>query len=345
MRAEPMSFIWPVMLVFLVLIPLFVVLYLALQRRRRRMMEKYGSLGFVQSASGRGPGLRRHIPPLFFLAGLTILFLSLARPETVVSLPRIEGTVILAFDVSGSMAADDLQPTRMEAAKAAARAFVERQPSTVQIGVVAFSDSGFSVQAPTNDQEAILAAIDRLRPQRGTSLARGIEASLNTIAIAQGQGGQGNDPALSGGPTAEPTPTPTPVPKGMYTPAVIVLLTDGENNVNPNPLVAAQAAADRGVRIYSVGIGSAAGSILHIEGFTVHSRLDEAALQQISQQTGGKYYNAENQQDLQSIYENLNPQLVIKPEKMEVTSLFAGASMVMLLMGGALSLLWFSRVP
>ena len=220
---------------------------------------------------------------LFFLAGLTILFLSLARPQTVVNLPREEGTVILAFDVSGSMAADDMKPTRMEAAKAAARAFIERQPSTVQIGVVAFSDSGFSVQSPTNDQEAILAAIDRLRPQRGTSLARGIEASLNTIAIAQGQGGQGNDPALSGGPTAEPTPSPTPVPKGMYTPAVIVLLTDGENNENPNPLVAAQAAADRGVRIYTVGIGSAAGSILHIEGFTVHSQLDEAALKQISQ--------------------------------------------------------------
>jgi Ca-activated chloride channel family protein len=241
------------------------------------------------------------------------------------------------------MAADDMQPSRMEAAKTAARTFIERQPSTVQIGVVAFSDSGFSVQSPTNDQQAILAAIARLRPQRGTSLARGIEASLNTIAIAQG--GQGNDPALSGGPTAEPTPSPTPVPKGMYTPAVIVLLTDGENNQNPNPLVAAQAASDRGVRIYSVGIGSAAGSILHIEGFTVRTRLDEATLQQISQHTGGKYYNAENQQDLQSIYENLNPELVIKPEKMEVTSLFAGASMVMLLMGGALSMLWFSRVP
>ena len=127
--------------------------------------------------------MRRHIPPALFLAGLTILIVALARPQTVVSLPRVEGTVILAFDVSGSMAADDMKPTRMEAAKAAARDFVQRQPPSVQIGVVAFSDNGFSVQVPTNDQDAILAAINRLTPQRGTSLANGIRASLNAIAV------------------------------------------------------------------------------------------------------------------------------------------------------------------
>ena len=149
------------------------------------MAASYGSLGLVQEAAGRQLGARRHIPPALFLAGLTILMVALARPQTVVSLPRVEGTVILAFDVSGSMAAEDLKPTRMEAAKAAARDFVQRQPRSVQIGVVAFSDSGFAVQAPTNDQEAILAAINRLTPQRGTSLGQGILASLNTIAAAQ----------------------------------------------------------------------------------------------------------------------------------------------------------------
>src|SRR3990172_7727655 len=158
-----------------------------------------------------------------------------ARPQTVVSLPRIEGTVILAFDVSGSMAADDMKPTRMEAAKAAARGFVQRQPASVQIGVVAFSDNGFAVQAPTNDQEAILASINRLTPQRGTSLANGILASLNTIAA-----GAGAPLQLSS--NRSPTPTPTPVPKGAYTSAVIVLLTDGENTVSPDPLAAAPAA-------------------------------------------------------------------------------------------------------
>jgi Ca-activated chloride channel family protein len=238
------------------------------------------------------------------------------------------------------MAADDLKPTRMEAAKTAARDFVQRQPSSVQIGVVAFSDSGFTVQVPTNDQEAILAAINRLTPQRGTSLANGILASLNTIAVGAGQA-----PHLYSNLSPTPTPTPTPVPKGTYTSAVIVLLTDGENNESPDPFAAAQTAADRGVRIYTVGIGSAAGTTLHINGFTVHTQLDEAMLKQISQLTDGTYYNAENEQDLRTIYDNLNPQLVIKPEKTEVTSIFAGVSILVLLIGGVFSLLWFSRLP
>ncbi len=335
-----MSFLWPAMLLLLLWIPLSVVLYLRLQQRRRRLAASYGNLGRVQEAAGRPLGARRHIPPALFLIGLTILIIALARPQTVVSLPRVESAVILAFDVSGSMAADDMEPTRMEAAKAAARDFVQRQPPRVQIGVVAFSDSGFAVQAPTNDRQAILASINRLAPARGTSLANGIFASLNTIAARNEQA-----PLLYSNRTPAPTPTPTPVPQGAHTSAVIVLLTDGENNMSPDPLVAAQTAADRGVRIYTVGIGSAAGTTLHIDGFTVHTRLDEAMLQQISRLTDGVYYNAENEQDLRSIYENLDPQLVIKPEKMEVTSIFAGASILVLLIGGAFSLLWFSRLP
>jgi Ca-activated chloride channel family protein len=337
-----MSFIWPIMLVTLLLVPLFVVLYTRLQRRRRRFAASFGSLGLVQSGTTqrKGPGARRHIPPVLFLVGLTILLIALARPQTVVSLPRVEGTVILTFDVSGSMAADDMKPTRMEAAKAAARDFVQRQPRSVQIGVVAFSDSGLAVQAPTNDQEAILSAINRLAPARGTSLGQGILASLNTIAAAAEQA-----PHLYSNLTPTPMLTPVPVPKATDTPAVIVLLTDGENNENPNPLSAAQAAAERGVRIYTVGIGSAAGTTLHVEGFTVHTQLDEATLQQIAQMTEGAYYSAENQQDLQTIYDNLDLHLVIKPEKTEVTALFAGVGVFVLLIGGICSLLWFSRLP
>ncbi len=337
-----MSFIWPAMLLLLLLIPLFGVLYIMLQQRRRRLAASYGGLGLVGGATGRGPGIRRHIPPALFLVGLAVLSIALARPQTVVSLPRIEGTVILVFDVSGSMAADDLKPTRMEAAKAAARDFVERQPSSVQIGVVAFSDGGLSVQAPTNDQEAILASINRLSPQRGTSLGQGILAALNTIAADSRQA-----PDLESNLTPAPTAvaTPTPVTEGTNTSAVIVLLTDGENNEAPDPLVAAQAAAERGVRIYTVGIGSAEGTTLNINGFTVHTQLNEAMLQQISQLTEGAYYDAENEDDLLTIYENLDLQLVIKPEKTEVTSIFAGASIFVLLMGGTFSLVWFSRLP
>lgn len=335
-----MSFIWPTMLLLLLLIPLFVLFYLRLQWRRRGIAARYGALGVVQDQSKRPLGWRRHLPPALFLAGLTLLLIALARPQAVVSLPRLEGTIILAFDVSGSMAADDLAPTRMEAAKAAALAFVERQPPTVQIGVVAFSDSGFAVQPPTVEQEAIFASINRLEPERGTSLAHGIIASLNTIFADAEEA-----PRLYSNLTPTATPTPTPVPEGTYAPAVIVLLTDGENTAPPDPFEAAEMAADRGVRIHAVGIGSAAGTVLNVDGFSVHTRLDEAALHQLAELTDGAYYNAANEEELRSIYENLDPQLVLKPDEMEVTSLFAGASLLVLLLGGGCSLLWFSRAP
>lgn len=337
-----MSFIWPVMLFLLLLIPLFVWLYLRLQERRRRFATSYGTFGMVQEAAGRPLGSRRHLPPALFLSGLTILLVAVARPQTVISLPRIEGTVILGFDVSGSMGADDLKPTRMEAAKTAAREFVQHQPNTVRIGIVAFSDGGFAVQAPTNDQESILATINRLTPQRGTSLGQGIMAALNTLTADTESA-----PSAPTLPDQTPTPTstPTPLPEGTYAPAVIILLTDGENNQQPDPLEVAQLAADRGVRIYTVGIGSAAGTTLQVEGFTVHTQLDETTLQQIAEITDAAYYNAENEEELSAIYENINPQWVVKAEKIEVTSIFAGAGILLFLIGGTFSLLWFSRIP
>jgi Ca-activated chloride channel homolog len=334
-----MSFIWPVMLILLICVPLCVVLYLRIQRQRSQLAAGYGGFGLIQQAATRELGLRRHIPPAIFLLSLTILVFALARPQTVVSLPRQEGTIILAFDVSGSMAAEDMQPNRMEAAKAAALEFVKRQPSSVQIGVVAFSDSGFTVQPPTNDQEAIVATINRLIPQRGTSLGFGILASLSAIS------GESVDLEAQANPEEPPAPTPTPMPKGVYTPALIILLTDGENTTSPNPLAAAQVAADRGVRIYTIGIGSAAGITLHINGFVVHTMLDEAMLKQIASLTDGAYFNAASEQDLDAIYENIDPQLSIKPEKIEVTSIFAGAGILFLLVGAAFSLVWFSRLP
>jgi Ca-activated chloride channel family protein len=328
------------MLILLLVIPVCVVLYLRLQQRRRRVSASYGSMGLVQAAAGRALGVRRHIPPALFLLGLAILIIALARPQTTVSVPRVEGTVLLTFDVSGSMAAEDLEPNRMEAAKVAARAFVEQQPRSVQIGVLAFSDSGLAIQAPTNDQAAILAAINRLSPQRGTSLGQGILAALNTIATA-------NQPPERLYTNLTPTPAapPTPVPDGTYTSASIVLLTDGENNENPDPLEVAQVAADLGVRIYTIGIGSAAGTTLHVNGFTVHTSLNEPMLQQIAQVTEGDYYHAASGDDLRAIYENLGLQLVIKPEDTEVTALFAGAGLLILLIGGICSMLWLSRVP
>ncbi len=335
-----MSFIWPFGLYSLVFIPILIAWYLMLQQRRRRVIAQYGQLGFLQNAAGRTLGFSRHIPSLFMLGGLFVLMVASARPQATVTVPRIEGTIILAFDVSGSMAANDIQPTRMEAAKVAARQFVDAQPDTVLIGVVAFSDNGFSVQQPTNDRLAVISAINRLTPQRGTSLASGIAASLASLAVKDKP-----EPLLYSNLTPQPPATPTPMPAGKYQPAAIILLTDGENNEQPDPLAAAQAAAKQGIRIYTVGLGSPEGTTLHVNGFMVHTQLDEATLRQVSQVSGGTYYNATSAQALSKIYTTLDPQLVAKPEKIEVTSLFAGASATLLLFGGLLSLLWFSRLP
>jgi Ca-activated chloride channel homolog len=328
------------MLLAVALVPLGILLYRALERRRRRAMAR-GGLGLGQGMARRPGGVRARIPAVLFIAGLSVLMVALARPTAAVDLPREEGTVILAFDVSGSMAADDLKPTRMEAAKAATQDFVERQPPGVIIGVVAFSDAGLSVQAPTNDQATVLAAIKRLTPERGTSLGQGIRAALNTIATAE------NGPVTNyySNRSPAPTATPAPVAPGSHTSAVIVLLTDGENTQPPDPGAAAQAAADQGVRIYTVGIGSAAGTTLDVDGFKVHTQLDAATLQHISDVTGGTYYAAADEQDLHKVYDELDTRLVVKPQMIEVTSLFAGASVLLLVVGGVLSLVWLGRLP
>jgi Ca-activated chloride channel family protein len=339
-----MSFIWPPMLLSLALIPLGVLLYRFLDGRRRRRLAAYGGAGAQGTA--RRPGFRSRVPAALLLLGLVVMSVALARPQAVVSLPRQEGTVILAFDVSASMAATDLAPTRIAAAKVAAKDFVARQPSSITIGVVAFSDSGVSVQAPTNDQATVNAAIDRLTPQRGTSVAAGITASLKVIATAEA-GPFSGDYYTNQTPGPAPTlaPTPTPMPPGVHAPAVIILLSDGENNENPDPAAAAQAAADQGVRIYTVGIGSAAGTTVTVEGFQVFTQLDEATLQGISDTTGGTYYAASDAQQLRSVYDNIDTQVVLQPKMTEITSLLAGMSLLLLFAGAMTSLLWLGRLP
>ncbi len=325
----------------LVFVPVLVLLYLWLQRRRYSFATRYGSLGLVHDGAGRGLGLRRHVPAAIFLAGITILLFSLARPQATVSVPKIEGTVMLTFDVSGSMAAEDLQPTRMEAAKEAARQFVEKQPAGISIGVVVFSDGGISVQPPTDNREETFTTIDRLVPRRGTSIGNGILVALNTIAVDAGDPPILNTNDLS----QDPAVAPVEAPQGWYPSAVIVLFTDGENNQDPDPVMAAEVAADLGVRVYTVGVGTTAGATIEVEDMTVHTSLDETILQFIAFETGGIYYNAGNQEELDKIYGDLEPKLSIKPEEIEMTSVFAGLGMIVFLIGGLLSLLWFGHVP
>lgn len=327
-----MSFIWPAMLVLLLLVPLLAGWYARLQQRRRQLAARHGGFGVAP-----GLGRRRYLPPALTLAGLAVLLLALARPQMPLSLPRVEGTVVLTFDVSGSMAADDVPPNRMEAAKALAREFVRRQPATVRLGLVAFSEGGFAIQAPTDDRAAVLAAIDRVSPQRGTSLGQGILAALGALAPEDG-----SPPSLDM--LATPTPTPRPLPAGSSRSVAVVLLSDGENTGPPDPFEAAQTAADRGVRIYPVGIGTTAGATLKLDGFNIHSQLDEATLQRIAELTKGTYYQAAQQNDLQEIYQAIDLQFVVRPEQIELTALLAGVGLLILLAGCMWSLFWFGRI-
>jgi Ca-activated chloride channel family protein len=328
-----MTFIWPWMLIALLLAPLLIGVYVRLLRKRRRAVADLGPLGVIRDRSGRRPARRRHIPAALFALGLMFLLFGLARPEMYVDLPRVEGTVVLAFDVSASMTADDLEPTRLDAAKAAARALVETQPSTVQIGVVAFSSGGLVVQPPTDDQTAVFAAIDRLTPQGATFLAQGIYGALNAIA---GEAIAIDPTALEEGAPIEMDSTPS---------AVILLFTDGENTASTDPLQVAQLAAQAGVRIYPVGLGSPEGAVLQIDGYNILSRLNETTLQEIASLTNGSYYLAGDETSLQEIYRHVDLQLTIRGNKMEVTALFAGLGLLILLVGGLFSLLWYGRVP
>ena len=339
-----MTFIWPIMLLSLLLIPLLLGVYLRLLRRRRQAAAELGPLRLVSSSAGRDVGRRRHVPPALFLGGLTFLLVGLARPEMEVSLPRVEGTVILAFDVSSSMLAEDLEPTRLAAAQAAARAFVAEQPETVQIGVVAFSNGGLVVQPPTDDETAVLATIDRLSPQGGTSLGQGIFTSLNAIA---GEPLTLDVAALDANILEDDAPPDDALATavGYYPSAVIVLLSDGENTESPDPLAVAQVAATAGVRIYPIGIGRAEGTVLELDGFNIVTQLDETSLQDIASLTNGAYYHAEDAESLQEIYQTIDLQLTVAGDKMEVTALLAGLGLLFFLLGGALSPAWFGRAP
>jgi Ca-activated chloride channel family protein len=276
----------------------------------------------------------RHVIAGFFLCALSLLFFSFARPEMFTQLPRVEGTVILAFDVSNSMAAEDLEPTRIEASKAAAKTFLENQPNTIRIGVVAFSNGGLVLQVPTDDQTQVLASIDRLSPQGATSLGQGIFSSLNAIV------GEAISLDLAALEDEE-----QPFDIGNYSSSVILLLTDGENTSSPDPLEIAQLAAEAGVRIFTIGIGSAEGSVIQIEGFNILTQLNEKTLQDISNMTNGSYFHAADAESLRDIYENVDLMLATRGEKTEVTALFAGFSLLFLLIGGLLSLNWFGRMP
>lgn len=333
------SFMWPWALIALVSVPIMVWSYFRLRRRQTQARASLGPLTPQQTGSGGTLDRRRHVPPLLFLIGLTFLLISLARPQALVSLPRIQGTVVLAFDISNSMTADDLEPSRIEAAKAAAKEFVENQPSTIQIGVVAFGSGAMTVQQPTDDHAAILSSIERLSVEGGTSLGQGIFTSLNTIAgerIAIEEEAVDFD---SGSINMDRLRIDS------YSSAVVLLLTDGENLSSPDPLEIAQVAAEAGVRIYPIGIGSLEGALVEVDGFNIATQLNEEMLQEIANVTNGAYYRAEDAEALREIYQDVDLQLTVEAETTEVTALVAAMALPFLLAGSLLSMVWYGRAP
>jgi Ca-activated chloride channel family protein len=345
-----MSFLWPHLLWLLLALPLLVALYLWLLRRRRKAVLRYANLALVKEAMGPGQELRRHLPPLLFLAALALLIAAMARPVAVVTLPSQHDLVVLAMDVSRSMLAEDVQPNRIVAAQAAARGFIADQPAETRIAIVAFAGTASVVQAPTHNREDLLAAIDRFQLQRATAIGNAIVVSLATIfpdaridIAAVNTTRRGGGVPLEAGPAPD-TAAFKPVPPGSYGSAVIILLTDGQATTGVDPIEAARMAAERGVRVFTVGIGTKEGEILRTEGWSMRVRLDEESLKTIAELTRGEYFYAGTAVDLKKVYQTLNAKLVLETRQTEITALFAALGALFALLAGGLSVLWFNRI-
>jgi Ca-activated chloride channel homolog len=346
MNISNLTFLWPNNLWALSLLPLLVLVYVWLLWRRKKNAVVWSSLALVKTALGPQQRWRKHVPPFFLLLALTVLVLAAARPAAVISLPSQQETVVLAMDVSGSMRATDVQPNRLVASQEAAKAFIKGLPRHVRISVVSFAGSAAVVQAPTVSRDDVVAAIDRFQLQRGTAIGSGIVLSLATlfpeagIDLSQITGQRAMPPS----PDDKPKPEFQPVKPGSYSSAAVILLTDGQRTTGPDPLEAAKMAADRGVRVYTVGIGTKDGETIGFEGWTMRVRLDEDTLKNIANITQADYYYAGTADDLKKVYQGLSSRLVVETKETEISSLFAAAAALLVLLAAGLSLWWFGRV-
>ena len=344
-----MQFLWPQFLWLLLALPLLVGLYVYLLRRKKKLAVRYASLSIVKEAMGAGSQVRRHIPPALFLLAMLALLLAAARPVAVVTLPSNQQTIILAMDVSGSMRATDVQPNRLVAAQNAAKAFLGELPRHVKVGIVAFAGSAQVAQLPTTNREDLVTAIDRFQLQRATATGNAIVISLATLFPDAGidlesmQGGQ-RMRGFSLDTERKAKKDFQPVAPGSYPSAAIIMLTDGQRTTGVDPLEAAKLAADRGVRVYTVGIGTVDGETIGFEGWSMRVRLDEETLKAIAQKTSAEYFYAGTAQDLRKVYETLSSKLTVEKKETEISALFALAAAALALLSAGLSLVWFNRI-
>ena len=336
-----MSFLSPEFLWLLIAVPMIAGFYLLLLKKRKQAALRYANLEIVKAAIGKGLWWRRHVPPAILLAALGAMLLATARPTAVITLPTHHETVILAMDVSGSMRANDVEPSRIEAAQAAARAFIAQQPRSTRIGVVAFAGSAALVQPPTSNRHDLRAAIDQLQLQHATAVGSGILVSLKAIFP---QDEFELPPPGQRRPAKQSLPAAKAVPPGSYAEAAIILLTDGQTTAGPDPVDAARLAAERGVRVFTVGVGTDNGQILNGEGWSMRVRLDEEPLKAIADLTRAEYFYAGNAPDLRKVYETLRAKLVLEKKETEITALFSAIAAAAVLLSATLSLLWFNRI-
>ena len=347
-----MTFLWPEMLWLLLIVPALVAGYFFLLRRKKQAALRYASLSMVKEAMGAGQRFRRHIPPLLFLVALIAMIVAIARPAAVITLPSQHQTIILAMDVSGSMRATDVQPNRISAAQAAAKAFVAEQPSNVRIGVVSFAGTAAVVQAPTQNREDIIAAIDRFQLQRATAIGSGIIVSLATIfpeagidvsSLIYGRNAAARRAARSAlakrrnqrSRRFRPAPT-------HRLPSFCSPTASGRRARTPSrrrawpPTAAFVSSLSDSARKAESTIG--------FEGWSMRVRLDEETLKSIANMTRGEYFYAGTATDLKKVYQSLNAQLVLEKKEMEISALFSAAAAVIALVSALLSLLWFNRI-
>jgi Ca-activated chloride channel family protein len=309
-----MTFQWPYLLAGLLLLPLLAGLYLLAQRRRRAYALRFAAFATLQGVVTRSPGWRRHVPPALYALSLAALLVALARPSAVIAVPRDQATAVLVMDTSGSMSADDLRPSRLTAAQQAARTFADRLPASTRLGLVTFQSHATVQVPPTADRDAVDRAVDRLRPEGGTAIGDGLAAALGQLA---------DRPA--------------------DTPAVVILLSDGQPTAGMDPAAAAARAREAGIKVHTVGIGQRGAA--PVIGNNQTARLDEATLRQIATTTGGQYHYAGESAELRDVYADLSSEVAWVEEKTEVTALLAGAGAALMAAAGLLSLRWFAQVP
>ena len=346
-----MSFLWPGLLMLLLLIPLAIGVYIWVLRRRRRFAVRYSSLSLVREAVSRQSWLRKHFPFVLFLLALASLVFALSRPVATVIVPSNKATVVLAVDVSLSMCSTDIPPNRLEVAKQAAQAFVEDNSSGRQVGIVAFAGFAELMLPPTTDLRALQNAIDSLYPARRTAIGSAILRSIDAIAEVDDRVPPSE---LSAAGSSQVPQTAT----GEYSPHIIVLLTDGASNAGPLPLIAAEQAVERGIRVYTIGFGTTrntspmnCGDGDPFGGFFgfggggfggggFRREIDEETLTQIAEMTGGEYYVATSASELQQVFRDLPTYVIATRETTEVSVFFTAIAALMAILAVVLGLRW-----